>query len=106
MGHLRAHGFTVETRDVDDVTPVKRKHGVPPRLDSCHTGVIDGYVIEGHVPADVIETLLRERSAVAGLAVPGMPIGAPGMEVPGEPPVRYEVLAFDRRGDTRVFARR
>jgi hypothetical protein len=68
--------------------------------------VVEGYVIEGHVPADVIDRLLRERPAVAGLAVPGMPVGSPGMEVPGEAPERYQVLAFDRKGRATVYAAR
>lgn len=106
MDHLREKGFTVDGRDVADVTAVKRKHGVPTALESCHTGIVDGYVIEGHVPADVIDQLLRERPKVAGLAVPGMPVGAPGMESPGQKAERYDVLAFDARGGTRVYARR
>jgi hypothetical protein len=106
VDHLRGHGFKVDARDVTDIDAVKRKHGVPGKLGSCHTGLVDGYVIEGHVPADVIDQLLRERPAVAGLAVPGMPIGSAGMEVPGQKPERYDVIAFDARGGTRVFARR
>lgn len=106
MGHLREKGFTVEARDVADVDAVKRKHGVPPKLDACHTALVDGYVIEGHVPADVIDQLLRERPKIAGLAVLGMPIGSPGMEAAAGKPERYDVLAFDAGGSTRVFARR
>jgi hypothetical protein len=68
--------------------------------------VVEGYVIEGHVPADVIDRLLRERPAVVGLAVPGMPVGAPGMETPGQPAERYQVLAFDQKGRATVFASR
>ena len=94
------------TRDLDDLAPVKRKLGVPEALESCHTAVVEQYVIEGHVPADVIDQLLRERPKVAGLAVPGMPAGSPGMESPGQKPERYDVIAFDTRGTTRVFARR
>ena len=76
------------------------------RLQSCHTALVEGYVVEGHVPADLIERLLRERPKVAGLAVPGMPVGSPGMEVPGMPADRYRVLTFDRSGKTEVFATR
>jgi hypothetical protein len=83
---------------------VKRRHGVPLTLSSCHTAIVDGYVIEGHVPADLIDRLLSERPLVTGLTVPGMPAGSPGMEVPGRPAQRYEVLTFDSRGATRVFA--
>lgn len=106
MDHLREKGFKVDARDVMDLNAVKRKHGVPAALESCHTGLVDGYVVEGHVPADVIDQLLRERPKVAGLAVPGMPVGSPGMEVPGHKAERYDVIAFDARGTTRIFARR
>jgi hypothetical protein len=106
VDHLRAKGFTVDARDVSDLRAVKRKHGVPAALESCHTGVVDAYVVEGHVPADVIDRLLGERPKIVGLAVPGMPVGSPGMEAPGQKPERYDVIAFDARGATRVFARR
>jgi hypothetical protein len=79
---------------------------VPAELQTCHTALVDGYVVEGHVPADVIVRLLRERPAVTGLAVPGMPIGSPGMEGSGSPPERYQVFSFDRSGKTAVFASR
>jgi hypothetical protein len=91
---------------VNDLAPVKRKLGVPPALQSCHTAVVEGYVIEGHVPADLIDRLLRERPPVIGLAVPGMPVGSPGMEAPGQAAERYQVLAFDQKGRTTVFATR
>jgi hypothetical protein len=106
VDHLREKGFTVDGRDLSDLRGVKRQHRVPAALESCHTGVIDGYVIEGHVPADVIDQLLRERPKVAGLAVPGMPLGSPGMESPGRKPERYDVIAFDAAGGTRLYARR
>ncbi len=77
-----------------------------PVLAGCHTAFVEGYVIEGHVPADVIDRLLSERPQIAGLAVPGMPVGSPGMEVPGRPAVPYDVIAFDVSGRTRVFATR
>ena len=79
---------------------------MPRVLYSCHTAVVEGYVIEGHVPADLIDRLLRERPRLAGLAVPGMPAGAPGMEAPGHLPERYQVIAFDNNGNTSVFASR
>lgn len=91
--------------DVDSLTAVKRKHGVPPALDACHTALVEGYVVEGHVPADLIDRLLRERPPVVGLAVPGMPAGSPGMETSGRAE-RYQVLAFDRAGRATVFATR
>jgi hypothetical protein len=89
--------------DVDDLAAVKRKHGVPTAVEACHTALVEGYVVEGHVPADLIDRLLRERPRVAGLAVPGMPAGAPGMEGPPQP---YQVLTFDRSGRTAIFATR
>ena len=107
MGHLRQSGFPVVPKDVNDLGAVKLQHGVPVTLQSCHTALVEGYVIEGHVPADLIDRLLRERPKVAGLAVPGMPAGSPGMEVaPGQAPERYRVLAFDARGNTTVYATR
>lgn len=96
----------MKTEDNDDLSPIKRKLGVPPALQSCHTALVEGYVIEGHVPADVIDRLLRQRPTVVGLAVPGMPSGSPGMEVPGRLPDRYKVLTFDREGRTTVYAKR
>ncbi len=80
MGHLQAKGFGVETKDVTDsqLRDINAKYGITGALVSCHTALVDGYVIEGHVPADVIRRLLKERPAVRGLAVPGMPDGAPG----------------------------
>jgi len=86
--------------------PIKAKYGVPADLEACHTALVGDYVVEGHVPADVVMRLLRERPRVLGVAVPGMPVGSPGMEVPGQSPQRYEVFSFDRRGKTGVFARR
>jgi hypothetical protein len=100
--HLRAEGFTVRTTDVDDVTPIKRENGVAPELSSCHTAFVGGYVIEGHVPASDLKRLLREKPKIAGLAVPEMPIGPPGMEGPGAKP--YEVLSFGDQG-VKVFAK-
>jgi hypothetical protein len=91
---------------VIDLAPVKRKYGVTRALESCHTAIVDGYVVEGHVPADLVHRLLEERPAVAGLAVPGMPIGSPGMETPGRQPERYRILTFDANGDVEVFATR
>jgi hypothetical protein len=77
---------------------------VPQKLYSCHTATVQGYVIEGHVPADLIYRLLKEQPAVAGLAVPGMPVGSPGME--GVNPQPYDVLTFDKDGNTSIYARR
>jgi hypothetical protein len=106
VDHLREHGFTVKAEDLSDLRPVRARYRVPRNLVSCHTGVVDGYVVEGHVPADAIKRLLAERPAVSGIAVPGMPIGSPGMEVPGQPPQRYDIMTFDDKGRTTVFERR
>jgi hypothetical protein len=106
VGHLREHGFDVKVQNLADRRPLRARHGVPQGLESCHTGLVGGYVVEGHVPADAVKRLLRERPAVAGLAVPGMPIGSPGMEAPGVPPQRYKIFSFDRTGRTSVFETR
>jgi hypothetical protein len=104
VDHMRAHGFLPSVHDVADVTPFKRKLGVPLALESCHTAVVAGYAVEGHVPADVVRHLLKTRPNVAGLAVPGMPMGSPGMEGPRKEP--YNVVLFDKAGNTSVFAKR
>ena len=101
---LRAAGFTVEATDMPDLTALKAVNGVPAKLSSCHTAIVSGYVVEGHVPAADLKRLLRERPSVAGLSVPGMPSGSPGMEHPD--PSRheaYDVLAFGPEGVS-VFA--
>jgi hypothetical protein len=103
--HMRAEGFTVEVENVQDLVAVKNRLGVPMPLGSCHTAVVGDYLVEGHVPADDVKRLLAEAPDAAGLAVPGMPIGSPGMEVEGTPAQPYDVLAFARDGATRVFAR-
>ncbi len=101
--HLASNGFKVETMDMPDLSLLKQKHGVAAELQSCHTAIVDGYVVEGHVPADVIRKMLKERPSIAGLAVPGMPIGSPGME--GGTKERYDVLTFDRAGRTTIYSR-
>lgn len=83
---------------------VKIKHRIPEKLRACHTALIQGYVIEGHVPADLIHRLLKEKPAVLGLAVPGMPMGSPGME--GGKPEPYDILIFDEQGKTSLYAKR
>jgi hypothetical protein len=102
--HLRKAGFTATVTDVADMTAIKTKHGVPSQARSCHTALVDGYVVEGHVPVDDIQRLLKQRPAVVGIGVPGMPIGSPGMEVANVKPQPYDVLAFDKAGETKVFA--
>lgn len=106
MVHLQESGFEVQLQHVTDaqLVEIKREYAVPPALEGCHTGVVGGYVVEGHVPADVLRRLLEEKPAVVGLAVPGMPAGSPGME--GPPPEPYEVVTFTSDGRTAVYAKR
>lgn len=107
--HMREAGFEVETRDVEDarqLSALKAERGVPPQHQSCHTAVVDGYVVEGHVPADVVRRMLEERPEIAGLAVPGMPLGSPGMEVPSGERQAYDVIAFTGSGKSSVYASR
>lgn len=102
--HLSGNGFVVSVRDVHNMDEIKRTMNVPSTLQSCHTAVVGRYVIEGHVPADVIKKMLAEQPALLGLAVPGMPTGSPGME--GAKSEHYSVVAFERNGKTRVYAAR
>jgi hypothetical protein len=91
--------------DTNDLLAVKARYQIPPKLQACHTAIVDGYVVEGHVPVAEIQRLLAERPDIVGLAVPGMPVGSPGMEVAGAAPQPFEVIAFDKSGKTEVFAR-
>jgi hypothetical protein len=100
--HLVKHGYRVDAKDTPQMTEVKRTLGVPEALTACHTAIVNGYLIEGHVPAADIARLLKEKPRVAGLAVPGMPMGSPGMEGPRSQ--HYQVLSFDKTGKTKVFA--
>lgn len=102
--HLEKAGFKTEVQDFDDLTPIKQRLGVPASLSSCHTAEVGGYFIEGHVPADDIKRLLRERRKGKGLTVPGMPAGSPGMEVPSGRIERYDVLFVRIDGETTVFS--
>jgi hypothetical protein len=101
--HLRDAGFVVDVRNEPAMNPLKARLGVPAELASCHTATVNGYVIEGHVPAQDIRRLLAEKPATRGLAVPGMPTGSPGMEQSGRVD-QYEVLAFDGTNEPRVFS--
>jgi len=104
VDHVRAAGFATTVHDVADVDAIKRREGVPTALQSCHTALVEGYVVEGHVPAADVLRLLREKpKGVRGVAVPGMPSGSPGMEMGGRAD-RFDVVAFGRDGRTRVFA--
>jgi hypothetical protein len=100
---LRKDGFAVTVNDVRDIAAIKNTYGVPQPLRSCHTALINGYIVEGHVPLADVKRLLTEKPALAGLAVPGMPIGSPGMEVAGVNPQPYDVIAFGKDGKSRVF---
>jgi hypothetical protein len=100
--YMEANGFTAAVTNMPDVTPVKASNGLPPRLSSCHTTLIAGYVIEGHVPVSDIRRLLKEKPPIAGLAAPGMPAGSPGMDVPNSP--AYDIIAFDKTGKTSVYS--
>ena len=105
IAHLESEGFDVRGVDIAayaDLSRKKMEHGVPGDLGSCHTARVAGYTVEGHVPAEVVARLLRERPAdIVGLSVPGMPIGSPGMEGPN--PQVYQVIAFDAEGNRRVY---
>ncbi|MEO7072134.1 MAG: DUF411 domain-containing protein [Rhodanobacter sp.] len=100
--YLQAKGYAVTTHDDQSMAAVKTRLGVPRDAASCHTAVIDGYVIEGHVPVEDIRRLLAERPDARGLAAPGMPMGSPGMQM--GPPERYAVVLIGRDGSSRVFA--
>ena len=102
--HLQANGFATRVMDVEDISDIKAKHNIPAAAQSCHTATVDGYVLEGHVPAADVKRLLKDRPAVLGLAVPGMPIGSPGMEVPNMKPNPYNVMSFDRGGQLKVYS--
>ena len=104
VDHIRAAGFPVEVRETPEINRVKVRLGVPQDLASCHTAEVGGYVVEGHVPADAIKRLLAEKPQAKGLAVPGMPVGSPGMEVKGVEDDTYEVVLFGPLGQ-KTFAR-
>ncbi|MBW2392852.1 MAG: DUF411 domain-containing protein [Deltaproteobacteria bacterium] len=100
--HLESNGFQVDAENRSDMQAVKAINGIPTKLSSCHTGFVAGYFIEGHVPAAEIQRLLREKPAIAGLSVPDMPMGSPGMEGPHPEP--YDVLAVDHDGKTTIWS--
>lgn len=102
--HMRQAGFPVEVRNVQNVHPVKQRLGVPFGKGSCHTAEVDGYVIEGHVPAEDIKRLLAQQPDARGLVLPGMPLGSPGMEVPGGQTEPYTVELVTSDGTTEAFA--
>jgi len=104
--HMQANGFDVKAINVDDIDKVKRERGVPADAASCHTAIVNGYIVEGHVPADAVLKVLKEKPAIAGIAVPGMPMGSPGMEVPGGQKEAFNIVAFDKAGKTSVYQKR
>jgi len=101
--HMRAAGFTVKVTEVDDAPAERRRLGLPDRYGSCHTATVAGYVLEGHVPAAEVKRLLAARPVALGLAVPGMPLSAPGMDIPGRKDP-YDVLLIGAAGQSKVFA--
>jgi hypothetical protein len=103
--YLQKAGFKVSSLEIADMDRIKAAHGVPRAVQTCHTATIDGYVVEGHVPLDAIEKLLKERPKIAGIGVAGMPLGSPGMEM-GSRKDAYDVLAFDRDGKTTVYVKK
>ncbi|MCP3985784.1 MAG: DUF411 domain-containing protein [bacterium] len=102
IDHLESHGFQVQAENRSDMQTVKSTNGIRAEFSSCHTGFVGGYFIEGHVPATEIQRLLREKPPIAGLSVPAMPIGSPGMEGPNPEP--YDVLAIGRDGKSRIWS--
>ncbi len=104
VDHLRANGFKVTVTEVSSVAEYRTKLGVPNNLASCHTGVVNGYAVEGHVPAREIKKMLEEKPKAVGLAVPGMPVGSPGMEM-GYRVDPYDVLLFDKAGSITVYGK-
>ena len=101
---MSENGFTVQVEDAQNRAALREQYNVPLQIQSCHTAIVDGYIIEGHVPVSEIERLLTERPDVVGLAVLGMPVGSPGMEVPGRSVEPYTVYGFDANGRTAAFA--
>lgn len=104
VAHMRASGFSARVLELDDLTPVRRRHGVPDALASCHTGVMGGYAVEGHVPAADVRRLLKEKPSAVALVVPGMPLGSPGMETPDGRRQPFRSLLIRRDGSVVVFA--
>lgn len=105
VDHVKAAGFRTAVHDRDPIDPLKDELNIPKHVRSCHTAQIGGYLIEGHVPAADVKRLLKEKPKVMGLAVPGMPVGTPGMDQPGIPAEPYHVVAFQKAGTTSVYAK-
>ncbi len=105
VDYLKGRGYRVEAINTQDVYAWKKKYAVPEKIAACHTAVIDGYVVEGHVTDRDIKRLLLTRPNIKGIAVPGMPVGTPGMEK-GDIREAYDVISFDEQGRTEVFVNR
>ncbi len=103
IAHMKKAGFKVEVHEVDNIPASRKKLGMPDKLGSCHTSKVGNYVVEGHVPAQDIQRLLKEKPKALGLAIPSMPPGVPGMDIPNSPP--YETLLVQADGTTSVFAK-
>ena len=105
VSHMERAGFKAKVVVTEDLEPIRARYNIPFQLSSCHTGVIAGYAVEGHVPAQDVERLIRERPEALAILVPGMPIGSPGMEIAGQPNEAFDTLLLEKSGKTRVFAR-
>jgi hypothetical protein len=105
VDHVKAAGFTTTVHDRDPIDPIKDELAIPRHVRSCHTAQVGGYLIEGHVPAADIKRMLKEKPRLMGLAVPGMPVGTPGMDQPGVPAEPYHVVGFQKAGATSVYAK-
>ncbi len=103
VSYMKEHDFDVTVVDLNDLSKIKSSWGVPPKLESCHTAMVGTYVIEGHVPADLVRKMLTGKPKIVGLAVPGMPVDAPGMGGGNTP---YEVISWTKAGKTAVYAKR
>ena len=103
IDHVKQNHFVIKDIISDDMQAIKQKYGVPEKLASCHTAIVDGYVIEGHVPAADIQKLLKTKPKVTGISAPGMPMGSPGMEV-GSRQDDFDVMSFDSAGNVQVFS--
>jgi hypothetical protein len=104
IDHLKENNFDVKDIVSDEMDAIKARHGIPKEMASCHTAIVDGYVVEGHVPASDITNMLKTRPKVAGLAVPGMVTGSPGMEMGGRVDP-YDVMSFDKENHFQIFHR-
>ncbi|MEC4985297.1 MAG: DUF411 domain-containing protein [Oscillatoria sp. PMC 1068.18] len=100
--HMEKHSFRVKDVQTDEMEALKQQYNLPAELASCHTAIIDGYVVEGHIPADDVKRLLQQKPDIAGIAVPGMPLGSPGMEA-GDRKEAFAVISFNQNGETEIF---